>query len=358
MWGHVQNEMCNKLLGTKKKSDKSKRGHETRFSKLIKKDWEVGTAIKTRQPHHYLWAQVFNTLVLQSGKQIYHALDILRYMIGKVKRASNEVGFDFDEYSLVSTKKYKHYQLFEGMLSRAKECIRSMSCRLEKEKLQFLTGVCVLFLLTGKSTQSACTLFGLYVWAKYVSFGLDNQVAFNQFHQLTSDISIGEIVVCRDGIRVLRVKTLESVIVSIEPWQYDKEYRPGSSARLAWAEPPLDEYFCQKCSNTTPLEWIDAINKFHQDHNPISPNMKDLAVCHHPSNKALIEQSPCIYRYETRDQLWSDFEKVQSGIADKIRNKNNPNECPMMIQMYALWEMMKGTDSLCSCINCEGMNAC
>ncbi len=106
------------------------------------------------------------------------------------------------------------------------------------------------------------------------------------------------------------MKTLESVIVSIKPWQYDKEYHPGSSARLAQAEPPLDEYFCQKCSNTTPLEWIDAINKFHQDHNPISPNTKDLAVRCHPSNKVLIEQSPCIYRYEMWDQLWSEFEKV------------------------------------------------
>ena len=58
------------------------------------------------------------------------------------------------------------------------------------------------------------------------------------------------------------------------------------------------------------------------------------------------------------DQLWSEFEKVQPGIADKIRNTNNPNECPIMIQMYAPWEMVKGTDSSCLCINCEGMNAC
>jgi hypothetical protein len=134
-----------------------------------------------------------------------------------------------------------------------------MSCRLDKEKLQFLTGVCTLFLPTGKSTQSACTLFGLNVRAKYLSFGLDNQVAFDKFHQLTGDISIGEMIVCRDGIGVLKVKTLESVIVSIKPWQYDKEHHPGSSARLAWAEPPRDEYFCQKHSNTTPLEWIDSI---------------------------------------------------------------------------------------------------
>jgi hypothetical protein len=73
----------------------------------------------------------------------------------------------------------------------------------------------------------------LNVRAKYVSFGLDNRAAFNQFHELTGDISIDEMVVCRDGVGVLKVKTLESVIVSIEPWQYDKEYRPGSSARLA-----------------------------------------------------------------------------------------------------------------------------
>jgi hypothetical protein len=177
-----------------------------------------------------------------------------------------------------------------------------MSCQLDKEKLQFLTGVCTLFLPTGKSTQSACTLFRLNVRSKYVSFGLDNRAAFDQFHQFTGDISIGEMVVC-SGSGVLKVKTLQSVIVSIEPWQYDKEYRPGSSARLARAEPPIDEYFRQKHSNTTPLEWIDAIDKFHRDHNPISPNMKDLAVCCHPSNKALIEQSPRIYRYETWDQL-------------------------------------------------------
>ncbi len=81
MWGHAQNEMHNKLLGTNKKSDKLKRGHETRFNKLIKKDWEVGTAIETRQLRHYLLAQVFDTLVLQSGKQIYRALDLLHYMI-------------------------------------------------------------------------------------------------------------------------------------------------------------------------------------------------------------------------------------------------------------------------------------
>jgi hypothetical protein len=358
MWGYVQNEMRNKLLETKKKSDELKHGHETRFDKLIEKDWEVVTAIEMKHVCHYVRVQVFGMLVLQSGKQIYPALDMLCYMIGKLKQASNDVGFDFDEYSLVSLKKYKRYQLFEGMLSRAKECIRLMSCRLDKEKLQFLTGVPALFLPTGKSLQYACILFGLNVRAKYVSLGLDDRAAFDQFHQVTGDISVGEMVVCRDGVGVLKVKILESVIVSIEPCQYDKEYCPGSSARLARAEPPLDEYFCQKHSDTTPLEWIDAINKFHQDHIPISPTMRDLAVCCHSSNKALIQRSPHIYRYETWDQLWSEFEKVQPGIADKIRNTNNPNECPMMIQTYALWEMVKGTDSSCLCINCEGMYAC
>ena len=118
-----------------------------------------------------------------------------------------------------------------------------MSCQLDKEKLQFLTGIPALFLPTGKSLQYACTLFGLNVQAKYVSLGLNNHAAFDQFHQLSGDISVGEMVVCRDGVGVLKVKTLESAIVSTEPWQYDKEYRPGSSARLARAEPSLDEYF-------------------------------------------------------------------------------------------------------------------
>jgi hypothetical protein len=123
MWGYTQNEMRNKLLDTKRKSDESKRGHETRFNKLSEKDWEIGNAIKMKGIRHYVRAQVFDTLVLHSGKQIYRAFDMLRYMIGKVKQALNNVGFDFDEYSLASPKKYERYQIFEGMLSRANECI-------------------------------------------------------------------------------------------------------------------------------------------------------------------------------------------------------------------------------------------
>ncbi len=37
MWGYAQNEMRNKLLEAKKKSDKLKRGHETRFNSLTGK---------------------------------------------------------------------------------------------------------------------------------------------------------------------------------------------------------------------------------------------------------------------------------------------------------------------------------
>jgi hypothetical protein len=96
--------MHNKLLDTKRKSDESKRGYETRFNKLNEEDWEVRNAIKTKGIRHYVRAQVFDTLVLHSGKQIYRALDVLRCKIGKVKRASNDVGFDFDKYSLVSPK--------------------------------------------------------------------------------------------------------------------------------------------------------------------------------------------------------------------------------------------------------------
>jgi hypothetical protein len=82
-----------------------KRNQTNQSVGMIEKDWEVGTAIKMRQLHHYLRVQVFDMLVLHLGMQIYRALDMLRYMIGKVKQASNEVGYDFDEYFLVSPKK-------------------------------------------------------------------------------------------------------------------------------------------------------------------------------------------------------------------------------------------------------------
>jgi hypothetical protein len=57
MWGYAQNEMRNKLLDTKRKSDESKHGHETRFNKLNEKDWEVGNAIEMKQVRHYVRAQ-------------------------------------------------------------------------------------------------------------------------------------------------------------------------------------------------------------------------------------------------------------------------------------------------------------
>jgi hypothetical protein len=96
-----------------------------------------------------------------------------------------------------------------------------------------------------------------------------------------------------------------------------------------------------------------------RSHNHTSPNKKDMATRRHPDHPAQKQGQTAvrIYQYETWDQLWQEFRKENKGIADNISNLNQLNECPMPLCKFAPWEMIKGKDSSCRCINCEGTNA-
>jgi hypothetical protein len=121
-------------------------------------------------------------------------------------------------------------------------------------------------------------------------------------------------------------------------------------------EPPLDEYERLERNDTTPKEYINAIDIFHRQHNHQSPNAKDIITRRHPDNPSVKETAVKIYRYETWDSLWREFQKVNPGIAEKIAVRDKPNKCPSLLINYAPWEMCKGKDSSCLCLNCEGTN--
>ena len=79
----------------------------------------------------------------------------------------------------------------------------------------------------------------------------------------------------------------------------------------------------------------------------------------YPSQASIADGGgPQYIRYELWDQLWSEFQKVEPGIANLIRNPEAKGECPTILRTFAPWEMVKGTNSSCLCLNCEGINAC
>ena len=90
----------------------------------------------------------------------------------------------------------------------------------------------------------------------------------------------------------------------------------------------------------------------------MSPNMKDPAKRTHPVYQTQTETKPRIYRYESWDQLWIDFEKQHQGFAYKLQNSEAPMECPIILRTYVSWKIVKEEDSSCLCVDCEGMNAC
>ena len=176
-------------------------------------------------------------------------------------------------------------------------------------------------------------------------------------------------VVCRDGYGKLISKEETSIKILLEPWQYEKTYDERKEtkdvqrlsaterARMARWEPTLDAYDRQQRKDTTPTEWIESIHQFHMEHNHPSPNKKDIITRRHPDYPAQKQEAVKIYRYETWNELWEEFQAKNSGIADKIRNREYPKECPSMLRTYAPGQLVKGKDSSCLCINCEGTNA-
>ena len=208
-----------------------------------------------------------------------------------------------------------------------------MKRRISKEKLQLLTGVTVIFVLPQDSgmQHASMKLIGINPRASYAARGIENRAAYENFLKLSGDIALGEMVLCRAGFGKLISDTEDSLTVSLEPWKYEKEYKsstdeygnlisPHEKANIARWEPSLDDYEREEYSNTVPEEWKLTIENFHRSHNHSSPNMGDPAKRRHPVYRTQIEEKPRIYRYETWDQLWGEFQTAHKGIADQIRN--------------------------------------
>ncbi len=119
----------------------------------------------------------------------------------------------------------------------------------------------------------------------------------------------------------------------------DVMYHPKARAHMVRYEPNLMSYKRMMWLDVFPC---DTIVVFHYEYNHPSPNTKDQVCRRHPKYPRQKEYAPVIYRYETFDQLWTEFQKEHVAIADKLRNNNHPNECPSALRTYASWNLIKG----------------
>ncbi len=176
---------------------------------------------------------------------------------------------------------------------------------------------------------------------------------------LNGDVDVGEMVWGQGGVGALKTINLkdDSITITLHPWECDITYQPSSRARMQWYEPNLIEWKKKRRSDILPAHFIHTIEAFHLKHNHPSPNAKDQLCRRHPDYPRQKMCAPAIYRHETWDQLWVEFQQEHPAKAMQIKNNNQPIECPMLLRTHAPWNMIKGKDSSCLCINCEGTNA-
>jgi hypothetical protein len=123
LWAFAENKINSKIIAAQAVSASRQKGHQTRVTKRLERDWEKRTPIQLRQTRHYARGAVMEALELQSGKSIVQATDILCYMISKLIQESNKVGLEIDKNEFVSTEQNK---MFGAMLNRATPCIAGM----------------------------------------------------------------------------------------------------------------------------------------------------------------------------------------------------------------------------------------
>ena len=279
----------------------------------------------------------------------------------KLSKKIQKAGIEFNQNSTLPLKNQRRLVVMERMMATAKTCIKGMTYRISKEKLCILTAVAAIFLpcKADKMHGTACGILGINKAASYTKHGMENRIAYDNFLKIKGDdIITGDKVLCRDGCGTLLAKDDNiSITISLEPWEYHKTYNPIGKARMARWEPDLDAYDRVERSDVTLSEWIEAIDTFLRKHNHQSPNTKDVISRRHPDHPAVKEEKVRVYRYESWNELWDTFQVEHPGIADKIRNQDNPKECPSIIRQHAPWELVKGKDSSCLCMNCEGTNA-
>lgn len=349
----AQLEIAHAQILSQQRSINQQNQHREKRMKRVSKDWFRGPPIDKNRQSKAKFA-VRTLLENKSEKNATVATSI-------VSSIANELGkcHAFNKHELVPHSIMKRLEVMEKMMDRASSAISHMRKRMDKNTNRVLTAVAALFVPEEDGSRSmSCSILKLNRQAKYVDRGLDNRELLEKSMAMKGNIMIGELVHCIDGYGTLHAKDDLSGKVSIclHPYNTIIEYRSIGYAKMARWYPSLDTNVRAERSDKTPQEYIDTIQAFHQSHNCVSPNKKDVMMIRHPIFRKQYETKIKIYRYESWDELWVAFQKYSPGIAARIVNKSNPSKAPTMLSKFAPPELVKGKDASCLCINCEGTN--
>jgi hypothetical protein len=363
LWASAENTIIKKRLLHYERSDTKTTSNKEKAAALLEKSWEEGCDFKNNQAKSQAVKSVEHALIAATKLSTIKATIVMSYLVSKLTRSEY-----FDENSILTEDRRKNNLAMMKMFHHASTCIENLkgegkSGSQSKQAIQLLTGVAGLFIPPTSpdvSVRRACELLGFNRNSKYVETGMENRVAIEKYFSLRdSRIAVGDMVQCRGGYGTLVRDDADgdALVISLHPWKCDVTYQPAYSARMVRYEPNLLQWERMKRKDTVPQQWIDTITEFHIKHNHQSPNAKDQICRKHPDFPRQKTYAPVIYRYETWDHLWSEFKREHPSIAGHIENHNQPNECPTILRTHAAWNMVKGTDSSCLCINCEGTNA-
>lgn len=364
IWRHLyasaEIEINNMKFESYRRSQGQLTQHKDKNTAILKKGWELGEDFVNANEKSRAMTKVGDALILATKNSVTKATILMSDLVSKLVKSPH-----FDEDSILTEDRRKEISRMTAMIKHACSLISKFSGggkagATTRQSIEVMTGVCALFIPpSGVPLRWISRQLGLNRDAKYVSSGIANREAYENFLSLTGPIAIGEMIQCRGGYGELKAmdEEADSVTITLHPWMQDVTYHPKARARMVRYEPNLMSYERKTRSDVFPSQWVDTIVAFHYEHNHPSPNTKDQVCRRHSKYPRQKEYAPVIYRYETFDQLWTEFQKEHVAIADKLRNNNHPNECPSALRKYAPWNMIKGKDSSCLCINCEGTNA-
>ena len=323
LWLYAEGLISSQISDIYQTSASRQRAVQSRVVNVLDNPWCVGVSFESRDKKWLAIKQVIRELKYRSGKSVAKVYIILSRVIAKLNKEISRSGIEFNESMVLSKRNQKRTKTMNAIIDSTKTCVKSMMRRITKDKLELLTGVAAICLprTEHKLMEPACNILGFNRCSSYVRIAMENRAAFDTFLSLSGDINVGEKVLCRAGIGKLVSITNTSCTVALEPWNNEITYDPRSKARLSRWEPPLDEYERIERKDTTPKEYIEAIDSFLRQHNHQSPNTKDVITRRHPDNPSVKETAIKIYRYESWDALWHEFQKAYPGIAEKIATK-------------------------------------
>ena len=100
-------------------SKANKKGHETRTQRVLNTDCDAGSEFENKNQRFHARNSVMQALDLWLGTSVTREVNVLRYIISKLRDTCNQSSMTFEEYCFLSPKKAKQLVVLDAMIKRA-----------------------------------------------------------------------------------------------------------------------------------------------------------------------------------------------------------------------------------------------